>query len=108
MKRFNLTGVCVPDKHYMIDLSEKIDIIIRDYIEQGAYFTINRARQYGKTTMLSALARRLAGNYLVIRLSFEGIDDSNFNDNNSFVNMFVKNVAKRLRQMNVEDRKSVV
>lgn len=102
MKRFNLTGVCVPDKHYMIDLSEKIDIIIRDYIEQGAYFTINRARQYGKTTMLSALARRLAGNYLVIRLSFEGIDDSNFNDNNSFVNMFVKNVAKRLRQMNVE------
>ena len=82
MKRFNLTGVCVPDKHYMIDLSEKIDIITRDYIEQGAYFTINRARQYGKTTMLSALARRLAGNYLVIRLSFEGIDDSNFNYNN--------------------------
>ena len=100
MKRFNLTGVCVPDKHYMVDLSEKVDIIIRDYIEQGAYFTINRARQFGKTTMLSALARRLADDYLVIRLSFEGIDDGNFSDSMSFVNMFVKNVAKRLRQMN--------
>lgn len=101
MKRFNLTGVCVPDKHYMVDLSEKVDIIIRDYIEQGAYFTINRARQFGKTTMLSALARMLADDYLVIRLSFEGIDDGNFSDNMSFVNMFIKNVAKRLRQVNV-------
>lgn len=34
MKKFNLTGVCVPDKHYMVDLSEKADIIIKDYIEQ--------------------------------------------------------------------------
>ncbi len=101
MRRFNLTGVCVPDKHYMVDLSEKIDIIIRDYIEQGAYFTINRARQFGKTTMLSALTRRLADSYLVIRLSFEGIDDGNFSDNTSFVNMFIRNVTKRLRQMNV-------
>ena len=102
MKRFNLTGVCVPDKHYMVDLSEKVDIIIKDYIEQGAYFTVNRARQFGKTTMLSSLARRLADKYLVIKLSFEGIDDGNFNDNHSFVDMFVKNVTKWLRQMNVE------
>ncbi|MDE7479157.1 MAG: AAA-like domain-containing protein, partial [Lachnospiraceae bacterium] len=72
----------------------------RDYIEQGAYFTINRARQFGKTTLLSALARRLVDSYLVIRLSFEGIDDDNFSDNMSFVNMFIKNVAKRLRQIN--------
>ncbi|MDE7184568.1 MAG: hypothetical protein K2O40_08870 [Lachnospiraceae bacterium] len=47
MIKFNVTGVCVPKKHYMVDLSEKVDLIIRDYIEQGAYFTINRARQYG-------------------------------------------------------------
>lgn len=100
MKRFNLAGVCIPDKHYMVDLSEKVELIVRDYIEQGAYFTINRARQFGKTTMLSALARRLADDYLVIRLSFEGIDDDNFKDNTSFVNMFVKNVTKRLQQIN--------
>lgn len=50
--------------------------------------------------MLSFLARRLADRYLVIRLSFEGVDDSNFNDNNSFADMFVKNVAKWLRQIN--------
>lgn len=96
MKRFNLTGVCIPDRHYMVDLSDKIDKITKDYIDQGAYFTINRARQFGKTTLLSALQRRLSDRYLVIRLSFEGIDDGNFRDNLSFVNMFCRNIAKRL------------
>lgn len=99
MKRFNLTGVCVPDKHYMVDLSEKVERIVRDYIDQGAYFTINRARQYGKTTLLSALSRRLADEYLVIRLSFEGVDDENFNNSASFVDMFIRKVTKQLQQL---------
>lgn len=99
MKRFNITGVCIPEKHYMVDLSEKMERIIHQYIDQGAYFTINRARQFGKTTLLSALQRRLSGQYLVLRLSFEGVDDCNFSDNQSFVDMFQRNVARRLRQM---------
>lgn len=98
MKRFNLTGVCIPEKHYMVDLTEKADEIIKNYINQGAYFTINRARQFGKTTLLSFLQRKLSDKYLVIRISFEGVDESNFGDNVSFVNMFIKNVAKRLVQ----------
>ena len=101
MKRFNLTGLCIPEKHYMVDLSEKVDRIVSDYINQGAYFTINRARQFGKTTLLSFLQRELSDRYLVIRLSFEGVDDHNFDDNVSFVNMFLKNTAKRFVQMNV-------
>lgn len=83
----------------MVDLSERVDRIIHYYIGQGAYVTMNRARQFGKTTLLSALARRLADDYLVIRLSFEGIDDGNFRDNQSFADMFIKNTAKRLRQI---------
>lgn len=102
MKRFNLTGVCIPEKHYMVDLSEKIENIIKDYIEQGAYFTINRARQFGKTTLLSSLQRSLSDQYLVIRLSFEGVDDSNFDDNASFVNMFLRSTERRLIQMRAD------
>lgn len=104
MKRFNLTGVCIPEKHYMVDLSEKADEIIKNYIVPGFYFTINRARQFGKTTLLSFLQRKLSEEYLVIRLSFEGVDESNFDDNTSFVNMFQKNVTKRLVQMGVNPR----
>lgn len=100
MKRFNLTGVCVPDKHYMVDLTEKTDIIIRDYIEQGAYFTINRARQSGKTTMLSALARRLSERFLVIRISFEAADDY-FASQLIFANGMIMDIAEELERKGV-------
>ena len=71
-KKFNVTGLCVPGRHYMVDTSGKIERIVHDYIEQGEYFTINRARQYGKTTTLSLLEKRMQGSYTVIRMSFEG------------------------------------
>jgi hypothetical protein len=59
----------------MVDTSSKLDLIIHNFIEQGEYFTINRGRQYGKTTTLSLLERRLKDGYLVIRMSFEGRDE---------------------------------
>lgn len=58
-KRFCVTGTCIPKKNYMVDISNRIDEIVKDYIEQGKYFTMNRARQYGKTTTLYLLERRL-------------------------------------------------
>ena len=51
-KKFNVTGICIPRFHYMVDITDKIDEIIRDYIECDEYFVINRARQYGKSTTL--------------------------------------------------------
>ena len=53
-KRFNIAGTCIPQKHYMADTSEKLSRMIR-LIEQESYFTINRARQYGKTTNMMDL-----------------------------------------------------
>ena len=49
MKHFNTTAVCIPSKHYMVDLSERIKEIEK-LVDDGKYFAINRARQYGKTT----------------------------------------------------------
>ena len=46
MKVFNTTAVCIPEKHYMVDLSERIKEI-KKLVDAGKYFTINRARQYG-------------------------------------------------------------
>ncbi len=43
MKRFNTTGVCVPAKHYMVDLTERV-AEIKKLVDSGAYFTINRVR----------------------------------------------------------------
>jgi len=74
-KIFNITGLCVPELHYMVDITEKIHLICRKYIDQGAYFTINRARQYGKTTTLRTLEHALREQYIVIRISFEGKEE---------------------------------
>lgn len=74
-KRFCVTGTCIPEKNYMVDISKRIDRIVKDYIEQGKYFTMNRARQYGKTTTLYLLERRLQEEYLVLSLSFEAADE---------------------------------
>ena len=74
-KRFCTTGTCIPEKNYMVDISGRIDRIISEYIENGQYFTINRARQYGKTTTLYLLEKRLRENYIVLSLSFESADE---------------------------------
>lgn len=58
----------------MVDVSTKIKGIIDAFIDKGKYFTINRARQYGKTTTLYMLERALQKEYIVISLSFEAAD----------------------------------
>lgn len=34
MKRFNLTGLCIPEKHYMVDLSEKGVVLLIDEVDK--------------------------------------------------------------------------
>ncbi len=78
-REFNDTGLCVPGRHYMADTSGKIESIIR-LIEKGKYFTINRPRQFGKTTTLSLLDKRLneSADHVALKISFEEIDTDGF------------------------------
>ncbi|MBL7795022.1 MAG: hypothetical protein JNJ90_00820 [Saprospiraceae bacterium] len=67
-KRFNITGTCFPERHFMADVSRKFKVAIA-LIRKGKYFAINRPRQYGKTTLLEALSRELSKSdeWLVLR-----------------------------------------
>ena len=47
MKAFNVSGACRPDRHYMVDLKERLGEV-RKMVDAGQYFAITRARQYGK------------------------------------------------------------
>ncbi len=96
-KRFNVTGTCIPEKHYMADISGKIDEMIR-LIEQDHYFTISRARQYGKTTALMLLWKRLKERYVVISMSFEGLGSEAFQTEDTFVRRFCARAAGALRR----------
>ena len=55
-KEFNITGSCNPQWHYMVN-TEKRFKAVEALIDRGKYFTINRARQYGKTTTLIMICR---------------------------------------------------
>ena len=96
MRRFNVTGLCVPGKDYMVDISGKLEQIIR-LIDCQSYFTINRARQYGKTTTLSMLRKKIAGDYICVRISFEGIDDESFGSPETFCPMFLELIYDSLQ-----------
>jgi len=102
MKRFNVTGLCVPRKHYMADISGKI-AKIKALIDMERYFTINRARQYGKTTTLAALERELIDEYIVVSISFEGLGDESFASSEVFCNVFIKHIVKALRFTSAAD-----
>lgn len=89
-KTFNTTGLCIPDKHYMVNIDYKLKSIIK-LIQRENYFVINRPRQYGKTTTLHALEEILKARYNVISLDFEGIG-SVFASEESFCNYFTKSI----------------
>lgn len=89
----------------MVDISERIDRIISEYIENAQYFTINRARQYGKTTTLYLLERKLKENYIVLSLSFEAADEY-FQSLSSLAEGLVLDIGDCLKEQNV--RKEIV
>jgi hypothetical protein len=96
-KKFNITGTCIPEKHYMVDINGKLQKIIK-LIDDEEYFVINRPRQYGKTTTLYMLERTLAkkDDYLVMSISFEGIGDVVFETEQRFIKAFIEILADSL------------
>lgn len=83
-KVFNVTADCKPNMHYMVKLDTRV-AAIRKMVDDGAYFTINRARQYGKTTTLRALGRYLQSDYYVVAMDFQTFGADEFVDENVFV-----------------------
>ncbi len=96
-KRFNDTGLCIPYRHYMVDTSVKLKQVIQ-LVEWGEYFTINRPRQFGKTTTLFLLdkALNLRDDYVALKISFEGIDNDTHQHQQSFITEFLTMIAHRL------------
>ena len=83
--------------------TEKRFKAVQALIDAGEYFTINRARQYGKTTMLDMIWRRLKDQYLIIDCSFEGVDDTAYESHAAFAKMFARQVAERLDSQGTDE-----
>lgn len=103
-KEFNDVGLCVPHLHYMVDTSEKIEAI-RRLVEKGKYFTINRPRQFGKTTTLALLTDQLnqRDDYLALELSFEMLDSDTSQQQDRFVYEFLMMILEKLEFLNLPE-----
>lgn len=88
-KFFNVDGCCDPEHHYMVDISNRLHEI-KNMVDAGQYFTINRARQFGKTTTLTALAEFLNSSYDVIYIDFQTISYGDFESESNFVAAFAR------------------
>ena len=97
-KEFNDAGLCVPHLHYMADRSARIADMIK-LVEKGKYFTINRPRQYGKTTLLYLMEIQLEKmGYLVFDISFEGVSDNIFASEELFAPTFLEMLQEKFKQ----------
>jgi len=94
-KKFNVTGICLPEVNYMVDIKGKLEQI-KELVDEQAYFTINRGRQYGKTTTLYHLEHFLSREYTVLFLSFEGLGDESFANPEIFCQTFLGEIHEGL------------
>ncbi|MCL1982806.1 MAG: AAA-like domain-containing protein, partial [Clostridiales bacterium] len=106
MRRFNVTGLCIPEEDYMVDISGKLKQIM-ELIDGGSYFTINRARQYGKTTTLSMIQRTLPEEYICARISFERLGNESFASPEVFCQELIGLVQSALEFSEVSDEYKV-
>lgn len=95
-KIFNISADCKPDMHYIINIESRL-WKIKDVVDRNQYFTINRARQYGKTTILRALGRFLEKDYVVVSLDFQRMSYGDFEKEEAFVEAFAREVIKKIR-----------
>lgn len=86
-KYFNTEGPCYPEEHYMVNLDQRIQEI-KKLIDHKKYFSINRGRQYGKTTTLDMLQKRLREQYSIFYISFEGLAEESFQNESAFCRLF--------------------
>ncbi len=103
-REFNDTGLCIPGRHYMADTSQKVEEIIR-LVEKGKYFTINRPRQFGKTTILSLLTNQLneRDDYIALEITLEEIDSEAFREPGLFIHEILMMMMDGLEFLNLEE-----
>lgn len=109
-KVFNITADCKPELHYMVNIDSRLKKI-KELIDKGEYFAINRARQYGKTTTLRGLSRFLQKEYLVADMDFQTFGDAKFKNENvfsmAFARVFIR-VLKRKEDTFSERMKEII
>jgi len=96
-RQFNITGLCIPTYDYMVDINSRVEAV-KEMVDQGQYFTVNKPRQYGKTTLLEALTQRISNEYICANISFEGLGDESFEHAAAFCKALMTKIQISLKE----------
>lgn len=109
-KIFNISADCKASLHYMVNIEERL-IKMKEMVDRGDYFMMNRARQYGKTTTLKALSRFLKKDYIVASLDFQRMGAAKFKNENifslTFARMFMQSLNSQDDKLGEGGRKAI-
>ncbi|MFI3214668.1 MAG: AAA family ATPase [Eubacteriales bacterium] len=78
----------------MVNLEGRLKAI-KKLIDAKKYFTINRARQYGKTTILKSLTRYFINDYTMISFDFQAFSHQDFESERTFTAVFSETLLNR-------------
>lgn len=87
----------------MVNLGRRL-LDIKRLVDSGKYFTINRARQYGKTTTLRSLNRFLQAEYYVVLIDFQTFGNAKFKNENTFSLAFAHSFLRALKRNSLSNQ----
>ena len=99
MRRFNTTGPCFPDEHYMMPALDRLPGV-RELVAHGDYFVVHAPRQTGKTTALKALVREInaKGDMFALYCTLESLQNAtDVQMANKIIRELIVGNAKRVR-----------
>ena len=100
-KEFNTSVTCDPQRHYMVDVTQKMKVFER-LIDNGNYFTITRARQFGKTSALKWIYNHLNDRYLVVSISFEDTEEDDWISAATFYKTFCRYMTEAFQSIKIQ------
>ncbi|MBQ5403264.1 MAG: AAA-like domain-containing protein, partial [Bacteroidales bacterium] len=104
-KEFNTSVTCDPKRHYMVDVTAKMKVF-EGLIDKRKYFTITRARQFGKTSALKWIYTNLNDRYLVVSISFEDTEEKDWANSESFYKTFCRYMAGAFTSITTKSEKN--
>ena len=95
MKKFNIKGFCGLEENYMVDMNRKI-AKIKNLVSDGIYFSVGNTPKCGKSTVLTALTRRLRHQYTAVSVNFSQPGADYLISPEHFCREFIRQVADEL------------
>jgi hypothetical protein len=103
-KRFNTTGPCVPEEHYMLPVLPRLPVV-DDMIEGKYYFILHAPRQSGKTTFLKFLTKKINNSGELYALTCSLATLSGIRDDLNALTRIVSQINRAISLSNVDSIK---